>query len=442
MAENIIMPKLGMAMVEGTVVAWKKQAGESVKKGEGIVDISSEKIEMEVEAPADGVLLSIDVPQGGVVPYGTVLGVVGQPGELVAVAATPATASGNAQAESAASLAVQDQQEVRTSVAVAAASFSPQSRNGIKISPVARKMAEEEGVDYTLLIGTGPQGRITKEDVVRAVQDRGQAGVKIEQVKREIIVTTANGQTAVADTTAASPATEHSPVKTPERIPVTGMRRVIAERMHTSLQQSAQLTINMQADITELLQLKEKLSAEMEARHQLKLSVTDWIARSVVLALLRHKQMNSAFLQDRIEIYEEVHLGIAVALEKGLVVPVIRHAEAKTLAELSHEIKTTSTKARQNQLAPEEMKGSTFTLTNLGGYGVDTFTPVLNPPETGILGIGAARDTPVYIGGELQRRSLLPLSLTFDHRALDGAPAAAFLAEVRRYLEEPYSLLI
>jgi len=439
MAENIIMPKLGMAMVEGTVIAWKKQAGESVKKGEGIVDISSEKIEMEVEAPADGVLLSIDVPQGGVVPYGTVLGVVGQPGELVAVAATPATASGDAQEESTASLAVQDQQEAQTSVALAA-SVSPHSRNGIKISPVARKIAEEEGVDYTLLIGTGPQGRITKEDVERAVQGRGQAGVKTEQTKKESIVPAANGQSGVAGTTAASPDTE--PSKTPERIPVTGMRRVIAERMHTSLQQSAQLTINMQADITELLQLKEKLSTEMEARHQLKLSVTDWIARSVVLALLRHKQMNSAFLQDRIEIYGEVHLGIAVALEKGLVVPVIRHADAKTLAELSHEIKTISTKARQNQLAPEEMKGSTFTITNLGGYGVDTFTPVLNPPETGILGIGAARDTPVYIGGELQRRSLLPLSLTFDHRALDGAPAAAFLAEVRRYLEEPYSLLI
>ncbi|GIO08579.1 dihydrolipoyllysine-residue acetyltransferase component of acetoin cleaving system [Brevibacillus reuszeri] len=440
MAENIIMPKLGMAMVEGTVIGWKKQAGDTVKKGEGIVDISSEKIEMEVEAPADGVLLSIDVPQGGVVPYGTVLGVVGQPGDLVAIAAPPATASGNAQAESAASLAVQDQQEAQTSVAVAAASFSPQSRNGIKISPVARKIAEEEGVDYTLLIGTGPQGRITKEDVERAVQARGQIGVKTEQTKMESIVSAANGQSAVSGTTAASPDTE--PSKTPERIPVTGMRKVIAERMHTSLQQSAQLTINMQADITELLQLKEKLAAEMEARHQLKLSVTDWIARSVVLALLRHKQMNSAFFQDRIEIYEEVHLGIAVALEKGLVVPVIRHADAKTLAELSHEIKMISTKARQNQLAPEEMKGSTFTITNLGGYGVDTFTPVLNPPETGILGIGASRDTPVYIGGELQRRSLLPLSLTFDHRALDGAPAAAFLAEVRRYLEEPYSLLI
>lgn len=451
MAESIIMPKLGMAMVEGTVIAWKKQAGEPVKKGEGIVDISSEKIEMEVEAPTDGVLLSIDVPQGGVVPYGTVLGVIGQPGELVAVTASPVAASGNAQAESAASLAVQEQQGLQTSVATAesATSSAPQQRNGIKISPVARKMADEEGVDYTVLIGTGPQGRITKEDVERAVLAREQAGagekkagLLAEQAGHPPGLTAGSGQSESSDTAAALQAASPPAAQAPERIPVTGMRKVIAERMHTSLQQSAQLTINMQADITELLQVKEKLSAEIEARHQVKLSVTDWIARAVVLALLRHKQMNSAFLGDRIEQYSEVHLGVAVALEKGLVVPVIRHAEAKTLAELSREIKLASNRARQNQLAPEEMKGSTFTLTNLGGYGVDTFTPVLNPPETGILGIGAARDTPVYIGDELQRRSLLPLSLTFDHRALDGAPAAAFLAEVRRYLEEPYSLLI
>ncbi|WP_312107912.1 dihydrolipoamide acetyltransferase family protein [Brevibacillus reuszeri] len=440
MAENIIMPKLGMAMVEGTVIAWKKQTGEPVKKGEGIVDISSEKIEMEVEAPADGVLLSIDVPPGGVVPYGTVLGAIGHPGELVAVASAPVAASGNAQAESAASLAIQKHQGPPTSIETAATPLSLQSRNSIKISPVARKMAEEEGVDYTLLIGTGPQGRITKEDVERAILSRGHSQAEAAQEKSVSDATTASGQSTAVNT--AATASELQPVQTAERIPVTGMRKVIAERMHTSLQQSAQLTINMRADITELLQLKEKLSAEMEARHKLKLSVTDWIARAVVLALLRHKQMNSAFLEDRIERYEAVHLGIAVALEKGLVVPVIRHAEAKTLTELSHEIKSASTKARQNQLAPEEMKGSTFTITNLGGYGVDTFTPVLNPPETGILGIGAARDTSVYIGDEVQRRSLLPLSLTFDHRALDGAPAAAFLAEVRRYLEDPYSLLI
>ncbi|MGN7469088.1 dihydrolipoamide acetyltransferase family protein [Brevibacillus sp. SAFN-007a] len=436
MAENIIMPKLGMAMVEGTVIAWKKREGEAVKKGEGIVDISSEKIEMEVEAATDGVLLKIEVPEGGVVPYGTVLGVIGQPGEQVGTAS--AAVSVNATAESAAALAVADEQRTKAGepAATTATAVLDRPREGIKISPVARKMAEEAGIDYTRLTGTGPQGRITKEDVERVIQAGGQKA--LNEVAQDAGAQKSAAPVAEGSGRAVSTVSE----KQPERIPVSGMRKVIAERMHQSLLQSAQLTITMQADITELLQLKEKLSSEMERRYQLKLSVTDWIARAVVLSLLRHKQMNSAYVGDRIELYEEVHLGIAVALEKGLVVPVIRQAEHKTLAELSSELKSVSARAKQNQLAPEEMKGSTFTITNLGSYGVDTFTPVLNPPEAGILGVGAAKDTPVFVGDELKRRTLLPLSLTFDHRVLDGAPAAAFLATVRSYLEEPHSLLV
>lgn len=428
MAENIIMPKLGMAMVEGTVIAWKKREGEAVKKGEGIVDISSEKIEMEVEAAADGVLLKIEVPAGGVVPYGTVLGVIGQPGEL---AATPAVvAEAHAKAESAATLATADGQSAATGTSagasIAATAVLERPRDGVKISPVARKIAEEAGFDFTTIAGTGPQGRITKEDVERAIKAAQETAAPAQAAPVAIAVET----------------TDRAAESQLERIPVAGMRKVIAERMYQSLQQSAQLTITMQADITELLQLKEKLSPEIESRYQLKPSVTDWIARAVVLALAKHKQMNSALLDDRIELYDDIHLGVAVALDKGLVVPVVRHAGKMTLVELSRQLKSVSARAKQNQLAPEEMKGSTFTITNLGSYGVDTFTPVLNPPETGILGIGAAKDTPVFVGDELQRRSLLPLSLTFDHRVLDGAPAAAFLATVRSYLEAPHSLLI
>ncbi|MEK3746482.1 dihydrolipoamide acetyltransferase family protein [Brevibacillus sp. FSL K6-0770] len=428
MAENIIMPKLGMAMVEGTVIAWKKREGEAVKKGEGIVDISSEKIEMEVEAAADGVLLKIEVPAGGVVPYGTVLGVIGQPGEL---AATPAVvAEANAKAESAAMLATADGQSAATGTSagasIAATAVLERPRDGVKISPVARKIAEEAGFDFTTIAGTGPQGRITKEDVERAIKAAQETAAPAQAAPVATAVET----------------TDRAAESQLERIPVAGMRKVIAERMYQSLQQSAQLTITMQADITELLQLKEKLSPEIESRYQLKPSVTDWIARAVVLALAKHKQMNSALLDDRIELYDDIHLGVAVALDKGLVVPVVRHAGKMTLVELSRQLKSVSARAKQNQLAPEEMKGSTFTITNLGSYGVDTFTPVLNPPETGILGIGAAKDTPVFVGDELQRRSLLPLSLTFDHRVLDGAPAAAFLATVRSYLEAPHSLLI
>jgi pyruvate dehydrogenase E2 component (dihydrolipoamide acetyltransferase) len=422
LAHEVIMPKLGMAMVEGTVIAWKKRAGDAVKKGEGIVEISSEKIEMEVEAPADGVLLRIDVAEGGVVPYGTVLGVVGEPNESVAV---PAAVSAAARVESAASLAAAEPPPAAPAAAGApalAAGAPARSREGVKISPVARKMAEEAGLDYTNIAGSGPQGRITKEDIEAALAARVDEGnAPAEQVSVD--------EGPIGETHA-------------EHIPVTGMRKVIAERMRNSLMQSAQLTMTTHADVTELLRMKEKVSGEMQNRYGVKLTVTDLIARAAVLALSRHKEMNSAFLGDRIELYEEVHLGIAVALEKGLVVPVIKRAGKLSLAELSREIKTLGVRARQNQLAPDEMKGSTFTITNLGGYGVETFTPILNPPETGILGVGAVRDTPVFVGDELARRSMLPLSLTFDHRVLDGAPAAAFLAAVKRCLEDPYSLLL
>ncbi|WP_029098273.1 dihydrolipoamide acetyltransferase family protein [Brevibacillus thermoruber] len=422
MAHEVIMPKLGMAMVEGTVIAWKKRAGDAVKKGEGIVEISSEKIEMEVEAPADGVLLRIDVAEGGVVPYGTVLGVVGQPNETAA--AVPAAVSAAAQVESAASLAAAEPTTSATAVtgAPAAGGAPARSREGVKISPVARKMAEEAGLDYTNIAGSGPQGRITKEDIEAALAARENEG------------NAPAGQAAADEGPIGETGAEH--------IPVTGMRRVIAERMQNSLMQSAQLTMTAHADVTDLLRMKEQVSGELQDRYGVKLTVTDLIARAAVLALSRHKEMNSAFLGDRIERYEEVHLGIAVALEKGLVVPVIRRAGKLSIAELSREIKSLGVRARQNQLAPDEMKGSTFTITNLGGYGVETFTPILNPPETGILGVGAVRDTPVFVGDELVRRSMLPLSLTFDHRVLDGAPAAAFLAAVKRYLEEPYSLLL
>lgn len=427
MAHEVIMPKLGMAMVEGTVIAWKKRVGDAVKKGEGIVEISSEKIEMEVEAPADGVLLRIDVGEGGVVPYGTVLGVVGQPNETAA--AVPAAVSAAAQVESAASLAAAEPTSATAATGAPAAGGAPvlaegapaRSREGVKISPVARKMAEEAGLDYTNIAGSGPQGRITKEDIEAALAARENEG------------NAPAGQAAADEGPIGETGAEH--------IPVTGMRRVIAERMQNSLMQSAQLTMTAHADVTDLLRMKEQVSGELQDRYGVKLTVTDLIARAAVLALSRHKEMNSAFLGDRIERYEEVHLGIAVALEKGLVVPVIRRAGKLSLAELSREIKSLGVRARQNQLAPDEMKGSTFTITNLGGYGVETFTPILNPPETGILGVGAVRDTPVFIGDELVRRSMLPLSLTFDHRVLDGAPAAAFLAAVKRYLEEPYSLL-
>jgi pyruvate dehydrogenase E2 component (dihydrolipoamide acetyltransferase) len=217
---------------------------------------------------------------------------------------------------------------------------------------------------------------------------------------------------------------------------------VIATRMFTSLQQSAQLSIHMRADVTELLEIQKKARANLIDEQDVKLTITDFIAQATILALLNHKQMNSIYQDEHIHIYDSIHLGIAVALENGLMVPVISHAEKLSIREISRKIKDLSLRAKEGKLESEEMKGSTFTITSLGAYGVEFFTPVLNPPEVGILGVGTVTDTPVFVGEIVQRRSLLPLSLTFDHRVIDGAPASKFLSTIKDYLEKPYKMLV
>lgn len=376
MAVEVVMPKLGMSMKEGTVSVWNKEVGETVNKGERIASINSEKIEMEIESPAEGTILDIKVPEGEGVPPGTVICYIGE---------------GNEQ--------VEEKKEK---------DLSPkQKKERKKISPVARKIAQSANLDIHTLVGTGPDGRITKADVLRALPDEK------EKEKQQNV---------------------HQPVSM--------MRKTIASRMMESLQTSAQLTITMKADVTKLTALQSELNETAAARHYMKLTMTDFVAKAVVLSLLEHPAMNSQYQNDRVETFEYVHLGIAAALDHGLAVPVIRHAEKLSLIELAKSIKSYGKKAREGRLLHDEIEGSTFTITNLGAYGVEHFTPILNPPEAGILGVGKADHMPVYHGNELCKGTILPLSLTFDHRVLDGAPASQFLSTVKSYLENPVSILL
>ncbi|MFP7273053.1 dihydrolipoamide acetyltransferase family protein [Bacillus safensis] len=377
MAVEVVMPKLGMSMKEGTVSVWNKEVGETVNKGESIASINSEKIEMEIESPAEGTILDIKVSEGEGVPPGTVICYIGE---------------GNEQ--------VEEKKEK---------DLPPkQKKERIKISPVARKIAQSANLDIHTLVGTGPDGRITKADVLRALPD--------EKEKQH------------------NEPTKHQPVSM--------MRKTIASRMMESLQTSAQLTITMKADVTKLTALQSELNETAAGRHDMKLTMTDFVAKAVVLSLLEHPAMNSQYQNDRVETFEYVHLGIAAALDHGLAVPVIRHAEKLLLIELAKSIKSYGKKAREGKLLHDEIEGSTFTITNLGAYGVEHFTPILNPPEAGILGVGKADQMPVYQGNELCKGTILPLSLTFDHRVLDGAPASQFLSTVKAYLENPVSILL
>ncbi|WP_342499966.1 dihydrolipoamide acetyltransferase family protein [Bacillus sp. FSL M7-0791] len=379
MAVEVVMPKLGMSMKEGTVSVWNKEIGETVNKGESIASINSEKIEMEIESPAEGTILDIKVPEGEGVPPGTVICYIGE---------------GNEQ--------IEEKKEK---------DLPPkQKKERKKISPVARKIAQNANLDIHTLVGTGPDGRVTKADVLRALPDEK------EKEKQH------------------NDPSKHQPVSM--------MRKTIASRMMESLQTSAQLTITMKADVTKLTALQSELNETAGARHDMKLTMTDFVAKAVVLSLLEHPAMNSQYQNDRVETFEYVHLGIAAALDDGLAVPVIRHAEKLSLIELAKSIKSYGKKAREGKLLHDEIEGSTFTITNLGAYGVEHFTPILNPPEAGILGVGKTDHMPVYHGNELCKGTILPLSLTFDHRVLDGAPASQFLSTVKTYLENPVSILL
>ncbi|PRP50531.1 branched-chain alpha-keto acid dehydrogenase subunit E2 [Bacillus halotolerans] len=398
MAVKVVMPKLGMAMKQGEVSIWNKKVGDPVEKGESIASIQSEKIEMEIEAPEKGTLIDIKVKEGEEVPPGTAICYIGDANESVQEETEEPPAEANRQANP--QPPKQENKPANT------------KKDRLKISPVARKIAEKAGLDLKNLKGTGPGGRIVKDDVTKALSEQ----------KRE----------------QAEPVSEQKAQETP----VTGMRKVIASRMQESLANSAQLTITMKADITKLAALQKQLSPTAEERHGTKLTITHFVSRAAVLALQSHPMLNSFYKNERIITHPHVHLGMAVALEKGLVVPAIRHAEKLPLIELAKTISENAKKAREGCAGSEELQGSTFSITNLGASGVEHFTPILNPPETGILGIGASFDTPVFQGEEIVRGTILPLSLTFDHRTCDGAPAAEFLKTIKTYLEEPAALIL
>lgn len=399
MAVEVVMPKLGMAMKEGIITNWNIKAGDNVAKGELIASINSEKIETEIEAPADGTVLDIAVSEDEGVPPGTVICYIGKPNEKVEMQENTHVVE-----EKTFNIEVQNVQNQEPNGKEVA-------KQRIKISPVAKKIAKSENFDIKVLVGTGPGGRITKADVLKALEVRGIVPEISEQEESNVI-------------------------------PVTGMRKAIANRMHASLQNSAQLTLTMKVDVTDLVALHKEIAKVVQKRYDNKLTITDFVSRAAVLALGEHKEMNSAYIDDAIHQFEHVHLGMAVALEKGLIVPAIRFANNLSLVELSKEIKNVAQKARAGSLSSDDMHGTTFTISNLGSFGIEYFTPVLNTPETGILGIGAIEHVPVYKGKKLKKGSMLPLSLTFDHRVLDGAPAAAFLRTIKHYLEEPITILL
>jgi pyruvate dehydrogenase E2 component (dihydrolipoamide acetyltransferase) len=411
MPTEVVLPRLGLTQDEGTIVRWLKREGAPVAKGEPLFEVMTDKATLEVEAPAGGVLLRILIDEGGTVPVATPIAVIGEPGEsLAATAASAPAAAAGAQAPQPAS-AASAPAVPQVAVPQVAAAGGPSGR--VRISPRARALAERHGVDPATLRGSGPGGRIIERDV--------------------------QGALAAAARPPAAPSTAAARDRP---VAVARMRSLIAARMLESLRSTAQLTLMAETDVEELVRFRREVGPEFERREGVHLTYTDLTVRAAAVALRDHPAMNARWEGEDVRRLRGIHIGVAVALDEGLVVPVVRDADRLPLGRLSAAIRDFSERARAGRLRPDEMQGGTFTVTNLGTYGVDAFTPVLNPPEAGILGVGRIRRRPVAAEDRLEIRSTTILSLTFDHRVVDGAPAAMFLQRVGYLLEHPAVLLL
>ena len=427
MSENIIMPKLGMTMKEGTVEEWFKSEGDTVEEGESIVTISSEKLTNDVEAPASGTLLKIKVQAGEDAKVKAVLGIIGEEGEDLGSDDDDSeetnqenkdndTTSENQQASS-----NEEQSDKKDTEKEA----KPEQRERIFISPLARSMAKDKDLDITRIKGTGGNDRITKLDIQRVDSE----GYDYE------------GEAGTSNESASSTAQNVDVSSIGEGL--NPMRQRIAQNMRQSLYNTAQLTLHRKVNADRLLDFKARLSEELkDADQDVKLTVTALLAKAVVLALKEYGAMNARYENGELTEYDDVHLGIATSLEDGLMVPVIDNADTKSIGTLAKEIKTSAEAVREGNTGDVQLSDATFTITNMGASGIEYFTPILNLGETGILGVGALAKELVLEGDNVKQISRIPLSLTFDHQILDGAGAADFLKVLAKYIENPYLLML
>jgi len=377
---EVVMPKFGLTMQEGTVQQWFKAEGDAVEKGEPLFEVETEKVLYEVEAPASGRVAKLLYAAEAVVPCATVVAVIAVAGE------DPAVVAGSYR-----TLPQRD----ALAPAAAAHTASPEQRpaaTSVPVTPAARKLAKDHGVDLNAVAGSGPGGRITREDVEAVIAGAAAAPVS--------------------------------------GAPLRGMRKSIAERMLKSLHSTAQLTICTEADVTAMLARRERVAAEFA------LTYTDLLIEAVARALRIHRRLNATANADAVQEHDSVDIGVAVALDDGLIVPVIRSADTKSLRQIAAESRQLAERARGGTLSVDEVRGGTFTITNLGTYGIDSFTPILHTPQVAILGIGRISEKPAVHAGQIVPRAMMTLSLTFDHRIVDGAPAAAFLRQVVENLQE------
>ncbi|MGC8783205.1 MAG: dihydrolipoamide acetyltransferase family protein [Armatimonadota bacterium] len=408
---QVIMPKMGDGMTEGTILRWLKKEGDSVEVGDIIAEIETDKASVELPAETSGKLANVLAKEGDTVPVGAVIAEILGEGEQPQVTqpAQPPAAAEESVAPSAQPVAP-----------IGETHQEPPVQERVKASPLARRIAQEAGIDLAMVRGTGPGGRIVERDVQQFIASR--------------------------QATPRPPATE--PVRTAVTVeppaggqPLSRMRRLIAERTTLTKQTVPHFYVTMDIDMTEAMALRERLNAALPEDAP-KLSVNDLVTKACALALARYPQVNALYQNEQVYPSSEIHIGIAVALPDGLIVPVLRHCERKTLRQIAVETRQLVEKARAGRLTPDEYTGATFSISNLGMYGVDEFIAIINPPAVAILAVGAVQKQPVALDDDtVAVRPRMKVTISADHRALDGAVAAEFLRELKRILENPYVMV-
>ncbi len=417
------MPQMGFDMTEGKVARWLKKIGDPVKQGEPIVEIETDKVNIEAEAFADGVLREILVGDGTTVPVGSMIGIIGAPGEDL----TAMKAEAGLVAKPAEQSAVEAKSAAAAQPIGAVAAPAPAMTGGngrIKASPLAKRLAQEKGVSLAQLNGTGPGGRIVKRDIDAALAAMPVGAAPILPM-------------AVAPTpTVLAP----SGLKAEEITP-TKLRQTIAKRMTASKQTVPHFYVTIEVDMAEAMALRSKLNTLVDEAG--KISVNDMVLKAAALALIKFPSINASYSDKAILRHGAVNMGIAVAMEQGLITVVVADADRKSLAQIAREARDIATRAKNGKARPEDLQGSTFTVSNLGMFGeVDSFVAIINPPEAAILAVGSVRDVPVVKNGRLVPGKTMKATISADHRVTDGAEAAKFLAEVKKNLEEPLRLLV
>ena len=437
MATNVLLPQWGMNMEDGTLTKWLVNEGDEIAEGQPLVEVETAKINSELESPASGIVSHIMAAEGSLVKVGALVAVIGEPGENPPRPEPEATAPAGARRR-------QRRRDARPTGAAAS-----------QVTPVARRLARDNDIDLDRVSGTGPRGRITEQDVRDAIEAR-QSRPQVQVVPRarmlarqedidltDVAASGPNGRITVVDVERAiaeRDAVAACADAVGEVVPQTGLRKIIADRMTMSVSTMAQVTLTTEADVTELLNLRESLVSEWRP-HRIRPLDLDFIIGAVAVALKAHPRLNAHLVDGNVLLLKEVNIGLAVAVPDGLVVPVLRGADSLDLLGIARQIRTLADKTRKNALGVDDMTGAGFTVTALSNYDIDVFTPIIDPPQVAILGLGRAIQKPVVVDGEIVVRSMMHLSVTFDHRALDGVPVAEFIRTLKASLESPGELI-